>query len=251
MTDDLIKRLRSFGEQGYPIAYQSADALEAQAKRIEDLDADGHYWCQLASKWQARAEKAGADLAAARSCINVLVGKFGKEAEKEYPEHATAIAAAQGEKSTRRIPGAQRTMADVETEKPKSDVCPTCGISGDHACGTVGCPDGTGIAVAILAALDKAGLVVVPREPTEEMVSANHCECGNSLERDQWKQAAEQNMIDYQEMYRERDEARDAVKRLAVALKDMTTTPTCSDARDAGLRAIADPAVLHIVEDDR
>lgn len=58
-------------------------------------------------------------------------------------------------------------------------------------------------------------------------------------------------MIDYQEMYRERDEARDAVKRLAVALKDMTTTPTCSDARDAGLRAIADPAVLHIVEDDR
>jgi hypothetical protein len=40
MTDDLIKRLRSFGEQGYPIAYQSADALEAQAKRIAELEAE-------------------------------------------------------------------------------------------------------------------------------------------------------------------------------------------------------------------
>jgi hypothetical protein len=62
MTDELVKRLRVFGEQGFPIACQSADALEAQAKRIVELDADGHYWCQLASKWQARAEKAETDL---------------------------------------------------------------------------------------------------------------------------------------------------------------------------------------------
>jgi hypothetical protein len=56
---------------------------------------DGQY--RDASWYAYRAEKAEADLAAARAAINALVGKFGKEAEKEYPEHAPAIAAARGE----------------------------------------------------------------------------------------------------------------------------------------------------------
>jgi hypothetical protein len=38
-----------------------------------------------------------ADLAAARACINAMVGCFAWKSELEYPEHATAIAAARGD----------------------------------------------------------------------------------------------------------------------------------------------------------
>jgi hypothetical protein len=86
-------------------------------------------------------------------------------------------------------------------------------------------------------------------------------------ERDQWRQAAELNMQDYQKMYRERDEARDAatrqcerrevvaaqrdeavaaVKRLAGALEDIHVERT-----DWPLKrdALADPVVKRIVEE--
>jgi hypothetical protein len=39
MTDCLIKRLRTFGHEGFPIAYEAAAALEAKDKRISELEA--------------------------------------------------------------------------------------------------------------------------------------------------------------------------------------------------------------------
>jgi hypothetical protein len=70
-------------------------------------------------------------------------------------------------------------------------------------------------------------------------------------ERDQWRQAAEQNMLDYQVMYRERDEAIAAVRLLAGALEPFATRSlglmTAAhywDAKDA----IADEVVRRIVE---
>lgn len=72
-----------------------------------------------------------------------------------------------------------------------------------------------------------------------------------TAERDQWKQAAEQNMIDYQEMYRERDEARDAVKRLAGAITEACKFEMRLRSRDILDAVMCDRIVKHIVEGDR
>ena len=65
-------------------------------------------------------------------------------------------------------------------------------------------------------------------------------------ERDQWKQAAEQNMLDYQEMYRECLDAREAVRSLAGALDGMIAGNRECDV--TAISALADPVVKRIVE---
>ncbi len=68
---------------------------------------------------------------------------------------------------------------------------------------------------------------------------------------DQWKQAAELNMLDYQQAYRERDEAREAVKRLAEALEELANDAQYamrSNDEAIAREALADPVVKRIVE---
>lgn len=71
-------------------------------------------------------------------------------------------------------------------------------------------------------------------------------------ERDQWRQAAELNMQDYQKIYRERDEAYAAVKRLAGALGDLAYPVLHKNLPQsvymAAQCALADPVVRRIVE---
>ena len=69
---------------------------------------------------------------------------------------------------------------------------------------------------------------------------------------DKWKQEAEQSMLDYQEMYRECLDAREAVRRLAGALELLESNVFEDGAPDEALEiaqaALADPVVKRIVE---
>ena len=71
-------------------------------------------------------------------------------------------------------------------------------------------------------------------------------------DRDQWRQSAEQNMLDYQEMYRECLDARDAVRRLVTALELLESNVFEDGAPDEALEiaksALADPVVKKIVD---
>jgi hypothetical protein len=127
MTDDLIKRI----EQAEDAIGYAVDALEVQAERIAELeDAEvhlgnllarihrdgGHYQAQHGTfkavgeaeiAWyelMARAEKAEADLAAARKALrHASDGPWHGEHDYRnwHEQHATAIAAARGEKADR------------------------------------------------------------------------------------------------------------------------------------------------------
>jgi hypothetical protein len=96
---------------------------------VEDLGGDSSAW-----KAAARGEKAEGDLAAARAALVAVLDWTGSD-DRDYPEHAAAIAAARG--------GKARPVTDAEMQADcwVSDVCPTCGKVGDPACTTVGCPD--------------------------------------------------------------------------------------------------------------
>ena len=77
MTDynDLIERLTQFGEQGFPIALQSADAInELVAERDDMHDALTVAYLAGAKKWKARAEKAEADLG---NLLAIMLGDGG------------------------------------------------------------------------------------------------------------------------------------------------------------------------------
>jgi hypothetical protein len=106
----------------------------------------------------------------------------------------------------------------------------------------------------ILAASPSAVLALLDR--IEELEASNRYKYGDGYEaagialigeRDQWRQAAELNMQDYQKMYRERDEARAAVKRLAGALVNMLDDCDRMD-KIATSEVMADPVVRRIVE---
>lgn len=71
---------------------------------------------------------------------------------------------------------------------------------------------------------------------------------GFKAERDQWKQAAEQTMLDYQEMYRDYLDARDAVRRLVGAIDGIFGGQ--GDCDVAAMEALADPVVRRIVAFD-
>ncbi len=172
MTDDLVA-LRCLAEAD-PAAIsasayrggliQAIDALEAQAKRIAELeDAEvhlgnllarihrdgGHYQAQhgtfravgaAASAWYelvARAEKAEAELAAARDCIRDLAGPL-TDFVGDF-RHIDAIAAARGEhhksekscktcvwKTPVQVGAPCVKCHDESNWQPKSDACPTC-----------------------------------------------------------------------------------------------------------------------------
>ena len=144
MTDDLINRLRNGYEQDedddriittrmieewyIKTTDEAANALEAQAKRIAELGAAlsgmrdvAQHNFESACVHQTRAEKAEADLAAARAALRHIAHALGLNAYSRgdaisdaMTEHASAIAAARG-------------------EKPKSDACPTCGGEGSFS----------------------------------------------------------------------------------------------------------------------
>jgi hypothetical protein len=192
MTDDLIKRLRRYAGDvclSTDDEMEAAATIEAQAKRIAELEAS--------------AEKAEAALAAARAALVAVLDWTGSD-DRDYPEHATVIAAARGEKSTRRIPGAQRTMADDLQGLLDGAAAIRAALDGeptdDSALWVVEHPDvlggqsddaflremaamaddecptcngmGFDLPAAILTALDDAGLVVVPRKATIPMMQA-------------------------------------------------------------------------------
>jgi len=114
MTDDLIRRLRDADDvRGWNVRQDAAAALEAQAKRIAELE-------EARNMWMERVDVVEADLAAARDCIRDLAGQL-TDFVGDF-RHIDAIAAARG-------------------EQPKPDVCPTCagvvlGIGVCPACGT-------------------------------------------------------------------------------------------------------------------
>jgi hypothetical protein len=125
MTDDLIKRLRRYAGE---VCLSTDDEMEA---------ADA-----LAA--------ADADLAAARAALVEVLDWTGSD-DRDYPEHAHAIAAARGEKfnPVKSCETCRFTIAICGYStcihgcgwQPKSYECPTCGKAGDPACATVGCPD--------------------------------------------------------------------------------------------------------------
>jgi hypothetical protein len=124
--------------------------------RIGELESEAEKWLQRAATNGRRAEKAEADLAAMRKSLQDLSGISGKQDVSEFCERADEIVESVT-KTRRRVPGAQRTMTEVEAPKscetcdwydrdglvscvvfvgdcdgeskwkPKSDVCPTCG----------------------------------------------------------------------------------------------------------------------------
>jgi hypothetical protein len=65
---------------------------------------------------------------------------------------------------------------------------------------------------------------------------------------EKWQQTAEQNMLDYQEMYRERDAARAAVKRLAGELRRLSEL-VCDIDGTLIDDALSTPVVRRIVEE--
>jgi hypothetical protein len=103
MTDDLIKRI----EQAEDAIGYSVDALEVQAERIAELEwqRDNNIrGCQCsedeACAHVRRAEKAEADLAAARKALrHASDGPWHGEHDYRnwHEQHAPAIAAARGE----------------------------------------------------------------------------------------------------------------------------------------------------------
>ena len=167
MTDDLIMSLKAEWEcteaRVRILCHKAADALEAQAKRIADAEANERAAIEAMHHANSRAEKAEAALAAARAALRYADHDrtFG------WPEeHAAAVvaahAAARGEQPSpvkscetcakKLIPtGCQDgdpalcwatnnsawssvdgmgpsgpVLQDKVREQPKSDVCPTC-----------------------------------------------------------------------------------------------------------------------------
>ena len=126
MNEDLIKRLRTWHTYGsaapQSLNREAADALEAQAKRIAELEASRDRYERGYYLESDRADRAEADLAAARAAL-----RTAESPSSEWDRrHAPAIAAARG-------------------EKEKTDVCPTCGNSRVDPGGLPVCRDcGTG-----------------------------------------------------------------------------------------------------------
>lgn len=172
MTDDLIKRI----EQAEDALGEASDILEAQAKRIAELEAEATAQCARRIEQYHRAEKAEADLAAARAALVEVLDWTGSD-DRDYPEHAPAIAAARGEQPIAEYLDANGAAlaALVETDdpvkkcitcssyqemydkclyprdgeclpthqywQPNSDVCPTCEGNGDISMGNGMYPD--------------------------------------------------------------------------------------------------------------
>ncbi len=123
MNNDLIKRLRCgcvvdgdgiLERATDKLLDDAADTIEAQAKRIAELEAEvkllegelrcaeeeDYRWEQDFALEQKRAEKGEADLAAARKALVWLMyvsANENVETWADYPDHAAAIAAARGE----------------------------------------------------------------------------------------------------------------------------------------------------------
>jgi hypothetical protein len=150
--------------------------LEAQAKRIAGLerlisDATGMTWQERCRRERERAEKAEADLAAARAALVEVLDWTGSD-DRDYPEHAHAIAAARGKHPVGEYldTNGAALAALVESDEPvkscktcrfttsscgystyvygcgwqpKSDVCPTCEGTGDISMGNGMYPDCT------------------------------------------------------------------------------------------------------------
>ncbi len=117
--------------------------LRAEKAEARIAELEGGAAVALSMELDAKCRRLEADLAAARTCITAMVGKFGKEAEQEYPEHAPAIAAARGEQPSPvkscgtcgHLTESGCPTAEGECDssigypqwQPKSDVCQTCG----------------------------------------------------------------------------------------------------------------------------
>jgi hypothetical protein len=130
VTDDLIKRLRSNNRDVMCKACRTAaNALEQQAERIAELEEEAEKWLQRASDNGHRAEAAETVLAAARAALRDISERLSP-AKDAYLAHATAIAAARGEKpspvkSCETCHGKGMTVYNAG-----ADECFTCGGTG-------------------------------------------------------------------------------------------------------------------------
>lgn len=96
--DNLIKRLREC-EYDYSFGLlmgKAANALEAQAERIAELEAEAEKWLQRASDNGHRAEKAEADLAAALAALDEIAGNTQFTGDSSEVIAQRCLAAARG-----------------------------------------------------------------------------------------------------------------------------------------------------------
>ena len=105
----------------------------------------------------------------------------------------------------------------------------------------------------LLAVIHRDGGQYQEEKGTTKAVEDAHAVwAGLVVERDQWKQDAEQNMLDYQEIYRDLLDTREAVRRLAGALELLESNVFEDGAPDEALEiaqaALSDPVVRRIVE---